>query len=64
MTAGLTWYPANSADADHDDLEADLCPLGCPGGAIWAWVAGWVARAQAEERELELDLVRLGTDAG
>src|SRR6516162_1126410 len=41
----LAWYPANSADADHDDLEADLCPLGCPGGAVWAWVAdegsGW-----------------------
>jgi hypothetical protein len=104
----LTWYPANSADADHDDLEADLCPLGCPGGAVWAWVADegsgwswsvyarwlwedidadpdrhtlaestagsqeqakaavaeWVARAQADEREYELDLVRLGSDAG
>ena len=104
----LNWYPANSADADHDDLETDLCPLGCPGGAVWAWVAdngsgwtwsiydrwlwedidadpdrrtlaegtasgqeqakaavaGWVARAQADEREYELDLVRLGTDVG
>ena len=104
----LAWYPANSADADHDDLEADLCPLGCPGGAVWAWVAdngsgwswsiydrwlwedidadpdrhtlaedtagsqeqakaavaGWVAQAQAEDHEYELDLVRLGSDAG
>ena len=109
MTAAPDWYPANSADATHDDLEADLCPLGCPGGAVWAWVAdegggtwswsiydrwlwadidadpdqhtladeaagsqelamaavaAWVTRAQAAERELELDLVRLGSDAG
>jgi hypothetical protein len=108
MTTGLAWYPANSADADHDDLEADLCPLGCPGGSVWAWVADngsgwswsiyarwlwedidadpdrhtlaegtasgreqakaavaeWVAQALADEREYELDLVRLGSDAG
>ena len=29
-----------------------------------AAVAAWVTRAQAAERELELDLVRLGSDAG
>jgi hypothetical protein len=109
MTAAPDWYPANSADDTHDDLEADLCPLGCPGRAVWAWVADegggtwswsiyarwlwedidadpdrhtlaedqvttqeqakaavatWVAQAQAEAREYELDLVRLGSDAG
>jgi hypothetical protein len=104
----LTWYPAASADDTHDDLELDLCPLGCPGGSVWAWVADegggvwrwtiysrwlwedidanpaftladdtadsrelakaavatWVTQAQAEEHEYELDLVRLGSDAG
>ena len=110
MNTTLAWYPANSADEYHDDLEADLGAIGSPGGAIWAWVADagkgvwswsiydrwlwedidadpdrhtlaaglvissqeqamarvaeWIERAMTAERELELDLVRLGSDAG
>lgn len=35
----LTWYPAQSADSQHDDQETDLDAIGSPGGASWAWVA-------------------------
>jgi hypothetical protein len=36
----LNWYPATSADLEHDDLETDLgTEAGEPGGAVWAWVA-------------------------
>jgi hypothetical protein len=35
----LTWYPSESADGDHDDLETDFAGLGSPGGAAWAHVA-------------------------
>ena len=35
----LNWYPAQSADRDHQDEELDLDALGNPGGARWAWVA-------------------------